>query len=394
VDGIVRVPASGGAPVVLVARGQDESLHSPQLLPGGETVLFTRVPGNPGEDFGGFADAQVVVQSIGADDRTIVVERGSAARYLASGHLVYAQGTTLFAVPFDPRARTVGAEPISVVDALRRSANGFSDTGYFDVSESGTLVTVPSSSNAGYDTTLTWVDRDGREEPVLARADDYTMARISPDGTKVALVLGNLLRGTRPAIWLFDRGTETLSQLTADPAGDDSPVWSVDGQRIFFRSARGGSFGVYEIELESGETRLLAPSSPELPGTIPSTISSDDRTLGLTMPLGVFDIATLSLPGGELAPLLEDPKVAEMDPSFSPNGAWIAYSEGPSAGAFEVNLRPFPAVARTRIRVGRGRPPVFSRDGSELFFFDGQGLSAVPITYEPTFAVGAPQSLF
>jgi hypothetical protein len=37
---------------------------------------------------------------------------------------------------------------------------------------------------------------------------------------------------------------------------------------------------------------------------------------------------------------------------------------------------------------------VFSRDGSELFFFDGQGLSAAPVTYEPTLRVGAPQRLF
>jgi Tol biopolymer transport system component len=91
-DGIVRIPANGGTPEVLVARGQGERLDSPQLLPGGEAVLFTRTPGNPGES-GGFNAAQIVVQSIGGDDRTVVVEGGSAARYLPTGHLVYAQGT-------------------------------------------------------------------------------------------------------------------------------------------------------------------------------------------------------------------------------------------------------------------------------------------------------------
>ena len=38
--------------------------------------------------------------------------------------------------------------------------------------------------------------------------------------------------------------------------------------------------------------------------------------------------------------------------------------------------------------------PVFSRDGSELFFFDGKGISAAPVTYKPAFRIGAPRSLF
>jgi DNA-binding winged helix-turn-helix (wHTH) protein len=394
-DGIVRIPANGGTPEVLVARGQGERFDSPQLLPTGEAVLFTRVPRNPG-DIGEINVAQVVVQSVGVDDRTVVVEGGSAARYLPTGHLVYAQGTALFAIPFDPQARTVRGGPVQISDALRRSASGHSDTAYFDISKTGTLVTVPSNPTAGgrFETTLTWVDREGREEPFPVRADDYTMVRISPDSTKVALVLGTVLGGPRPAIWLFDLRTENLSLLTADPAGDDGPVWSADGRRVFFRSLRGDAPGVYAIELETGETKLLASSSLEFRGPLPWTISPDDRTLGLITFARNTDIATLSLADGELAWLLHDPEIIENQPSFSANGAWIAYREGPDDGTGEITIRPFPGVSRTRIPVGRGTSSVFSRDGSELFFFDGQGLSAVPVTYEPTLRVGAPQRLF
>jgi serine/threonine-protein kinase len=391
-DGIVRIPANGGAPEVLVARGQGERLDSPQLLPGGEAVLFTRVPGDTGQ-FGGFDAAQIVVQSIGRDDRTVVVEGGSAARYLPTGHLVYAQGTALFAIPFDPQARTVRGGPVRMVDALRRSANGISDTAYFDISKTGTLVTLPPSSPNTGERTLAWVDREGREEPFPVRADDYTYVRISPDGTKVALNVGTTI-GRSPAIWLFDQRTENLSLLTGDPAGDGGPVWSADGRRIFFRSNRGDAAGVYAIEIETGQTTLLAASSPELPFLLPWTMSPDDRTLGLVAFVGNVDIVTLSLADGELARLLHDPQIIENQPSFSPNGAWIAYQEGPDGGTGEINIRPFPAVSRTRIPVARGAAPVFSRDGSELFFFDGQGLSAAPISYEPTLRVGAPQRLF
>jgi dipeptidyl aminopeptidase/acylaminoacyl peptidase len=345
---------------------------------------------------GGFEAAQVIVQSIGGGDRTVVLEGGSAARYLPTGHLVYAQGTTLFAIPFDPRTRTVRGGPVPMVAALRRSAIGLSDTAYFDVSESGTLVTVSGSSNAGarIETTLTWVGRDGGEEPFPTRPDDYSMARLSPDGEKVALVLGSPLGDTPAGIWILDRRTENLSQLTADPGGDDGPVWSSDGSRIFFRSGRGSASGVYSIEVDTGETTFLASSLPDFPAALPWTMSPDDRTLGLVNATSDFNIATLSLADGEFAHLLNDAEVHENEPSFSPNGAWIAYEETPGEGATEINIRPFPAVSRTRIPVGRGNSPVFSRDGSELFFFDGEGLSAVPITYEPTLRVGAPRRLF
>jgi dipeptidyl aminopeptidase/acylaminoacyl peptidase len=286
-----------------------------------------------------------------------------------------------------------------MVEDLLRSSNGFSDTAYFDVSGTGTLATVPGSpiSDGGprIQRTLTWVDRNGREEPFPVRPDDYSMVRISPDGTKVALVRGTALTSnTQLSIWILDLRTENLSLLTADPAGDDGPVWSADSSRIFFRSPRGDSLGVYAIELETGETTLLA-SSPDFPIVLPWTISPDDRTLGLvSVAAGSFNIATLSLTDGTMADLLPGEEVNESEPSFSPNGAWIAYHEGSEDGATEINIRPFPGVSRTRIPVGRGDQPVFSRDGLELFFADGDGLAAVPITYDPTVRVGAPSRLF
>jgi hypothetical protein len=66
----------------------------------------------------------------------------------------------------------------------------------------------------------------------------------------------------------------------------------------------------------------------------------------------------------------------------------------PDGVTSEINISPFPGVTRTRTLVGPGRVPVFSRDGSELFFLDREGLAAAPITYEPTLRVGTPRRLF
>ena len=400
-EGIARLPANGGAAEVLVRRGDTERFYSPQILPAGDAVLFTRVAGSAGTG-GGYEGAQVIVQSIGQEDRTVVWEGGSAARYLPTGHLVYAQGTALFAIPFDPTTRTTSGGPVPLVQGLRRSANAFTDTANFSISDSGTLVLIPGDLNAQaaarIETTLSWIDRNGNEEPLTVRPDDYTMARVSPDGTKVALVVGAQLgRELPPAVWIYDIATRNLRLLTTDPPVQDAPVWSVDGRRIFVRAGRPPEtpISVQAIELETGEATVLAEASSDFPFLLPWAAAPDGRTLGLVNALSLTDVnvATLSLEDGALASLLSGPG-NQNQPSFTPDGTWIAVSEQPEGGVAEINLRPFPAVARTRIPVGRGESPVFSRDGSELFFFDGQGIVAAPISYTPTLSVGTPQRLF
>jgi len=402
-DGIVSIPSNGGATRVLIPRAADERFLSPQLLPGGKAVLFTRALGTPGSLRGApvlqasIGTAQLVVQSIGESDQTVVWSGGSAARYIPSGHLVYAQGAALFALAFDPATRVVRGGTVPILEGLRRSSTGFSDAANYAVSDNGTLVTIPAdaATQGRIMTTLTWVERDGRETALPIRPDDYTMARISPDGTKIALVVGSqIARGTSPAIWLYDQRTENLSLLSGHPDGDDAPLWSTDGRRVFFRSRRAEANGVYAIDIETREVTLIG-SSPEFRAALPWTITRDDRVLGLVTAASLtdFNIATLNVADGTFANLLQE-RATESEPSFSLNGAWIAYggrSEDPTS---QIAIRPFPGVSRTLIPVGRGFSALFSRDGTELFFVDGTALSVVPVSYEPTVRVGTPRTLF
>ena len=151
---------------------------------------------------------------------------------------------------------------------------------------------------------------------------------------------------------------------------------------------------MHAIELDSGETTLVG-ASPDYPRALPWTISPDDRVLGLVNAesLDDFNVATLSLADGRFGRLLHTEE-SESEPSISPNGAWIAYAGEAGEPTSEVNIRPFPAVSRTRILVGPGHSPVFSRDGSELFFADARGLSVAAVTYEPTLRVAMPRRLF
>jgi Tol biopolymer transport system component len=398
-DGIWRVSENGGTPERIVETDPPEQVYGPQLLPGGEWLLFT-LAGMPGANRWNQAD--IVVQSLTTGERRVLRSGGHDARYLPTGHITYVFENVLFASTFDVETLTLGDERVSMIQGIQTASPPFGGSGFYAISTNGTLVFVPGTAGPAptiLQKRLVWVDREGNVEPLPLRPDNYTMARISPDGTKVAVVVGSVLPASDPPpdIYAFDLETENLTQLTFEPLGDDDPVWSRDGSRIFYRSYReAGSAAVYSIPSEGGAPALVATSTVAQ-NPAPWAISPDDKTLLLIDALSLEDInlATLDIGNSDkLAPLLD---LAEnlVEPSLSPNGEWLTYyqfTEGTAADA-EVNIRPFPDVRQQRRPVGPGIHPVFSADGSEIFFFDRAGLSVASVQYAP-FRVGTPQKLF
>jgi serine/threonine-protein kinase len=74
----------------------------------------------------------------------------------------------------------------------------------------------------------------------------------------------------------------------------------------------------------------------------------------------------------------------EHSPALSPDDQWLAYVSDES-GQAEVYIRPFPDVGAGLwlISTGGGREPVWSADGTELYFRNGRGeMVAAAITVE------------
>ena len=109
--GIWRVSSEGGKPEHVVKVEAGQIAHGPQLLPGGRAILFTLVARR-----GEWDTAQIVVQSLDSGRRDVVVERGADARYVPTGHLVYALDGTLLAVPFDVTRLTVTGDAVPLVE--------------------------------------------------------------------------------------------------------------------------------------------------------------------------------------------------------------------------------------------------------------------------------------
>jgi hypothetical protein len=367
------------------------------LLPGGQWLLFTLARQANANRWN---EADIIIQSLSTGERRVLRSGGHDARYLPTGHLTYVFENVLFASTFDVETLALGDERVSLVQGVQTAFPPFGGSGFYALSTNGTLIFVPGT--AGPVTRpqkgLVWVDREGNDEPLPLRPDDYNMARISPDGTRIALVVGRVLPATDPPpdLYVFDLETENLTQLTFSAQGDDGPVWSRDGGRIFFRAyGDDGVAAVYAIPADGGMPELLG-SSATGQNPLPWAITPDDKTLLLVDAVSLEDVnlATLDVENGEkTAPLLD---LAEglTEPSLSPNGQWLMYYEFTPPGTdAEINIRPFPDVRQQRRPVAPGAHPVFSADGSEIFFFDGTGLSAASVQYTP-FRVGAPQMLF
>jgi serine/threonine-protein kinase len=390
--GIMRVSANGGQPEVLVSAKDGELVYGPQVLPGGEWVLFTVA--TAGQTTDGWDKAQIVVQSLKSSERKTLVSGGSDGRYLPTGHLVYALGGVLLAVPFDLRDLAVTGGPVPLVEGVKRS-QGTTGTAHFSVSSTGSLVFVPgpvSTSSAQSDLAL--IDRNGRVQPLNLQPGAYEYPRLSPDGKRIAFGTDD---GKDAIVWIYDvAGASSARRLTLGGRNRVS-VWSADGDRVAFQSDREGDLGLFwqRADGTTAAERLTKPDKDT--AHVPESWSPDGKTLLFSVAKGSsYAVAALSLTDRTVTPFGGIQSPIPPAATFSPDGRWVAYSAtAPGANFGSLFVQPFPTTGATYpISKGGGFHPTWSPDGKELFYLAGVGAGqfvAVSVTTRPTF--GNPVSM-
>jgi Tol biopolymer transport system component len=197
-------------------------------------------------------------------------------------------------------------------------------------------------------------------------------------------------------LYVFDLARGGRARVTSGPVNDWFPVWSADGQRLYFSSTRLGASTVFQKPPSAaGEGEQVTPL--RLSGVYASDVSPDGKhiLMHLTTSTSGYDIATYEIASRTMTPFLAS-RFNEVQPRVSPNGRWLAYSSDES-GRFQVYVRPFPrGEGQWPISAGGGMQPEWRRDGKELYFISGDGsMMAIDVdTAAPTFAAEAPRPLF
>ena len=395
---IVRIPWDGGAAEV-VATVRDGNVSAPQILPGGDALLFTvthpAVSGAPDDP----GNSRIVVQSLTSGEGKVLVDGASDGQYVPPDHLVYSVGTTLFAIAFDLPRRAVIGHGVPLVEGVSRRPYGGGGP-YLAISGTGTLVYV--SDAFPFDRRLEVIERTGQMVPLNVPAALYLRPRVSRDGTRIAVDRSE--NGTSQ-IWIKDVApTATIRQLTLIGKRNQFPVWSADGQRITFQSDREGDAGIFWQRADGSDAAERLTTADRDTTHIPQSWSPDGTTLlfSITHLDGTFTLHTLSRTSRTIAPFgaVRSLRYAPAA-TFSPDGRWVAYAEssdGNPVSGGQVFVQPFPPTG-TRYVISRGLHPVWSPDGKELWYHrlpdTPDHMAAVSVSAPPqgTFTFSDPVSL-
>ncbi len=232
-SGLLRVPSGGGRPEALtVPDAQTGEIGHlwPQYLPGGRDVLFTIWAAD------GWRSA---VLSTATGTWRVVLEGGAAARYVSTGHLLFAEMTTaqagpnLLAAPFHPSDRHVEGISVSVLEEPGLAGPNFA------VSSNGTLIYVAGGSRAWAglaQTSLVWRDREGRVTPALDHPGYFQGPRVSPDGKRIATP--DFSPGGTVDVWVFELARGVSTRVSFSGSINNFPAWTPDGTALAFNSSR------------------------------------------------------------------------------------------------------------------------------------------------------------
>ena len=379
-SGLWSVDDEGGEPSLLTPGGVEGTAQHrwPSFLPGDRRVLFT-LQTNEGP--------HLAIFDRGSREYTHVtgVQEVIKARYLPTGHLLMAQAGALLAARFDPREGRLLDTPTPVLTGVSTDADRVAN---FEVSAGGTLVYV--GGDAASDATLTWTDREGREQGTLDDRAAYVHPRLSPDGSRLAVEVGSEVGDRHIEIFDLQRGTRTVLATEGRSA---QPAWHPDGRRLAVGSERDGSWDLHLLPVSG-------PGAPE-----PLLVAPFEQWLGTFTPSGdalVFyqvdqrtarDLWVLHMGNGTTRPFRAT-AANERGVRLSPEGNWLAYVSNES-GRDEVYVESFPEPGtRWTVSTAGGTEPVWAPDGTELFYREGGRMMSVAVSSGDDLAPSLPRLLF
>jgi len=269
------------------------------------------------------------------------------------------------AVPLDQSRKRVSGRPIPVLDPVTVNPANNGNSAAF-VSRGGALVTGVGTHRAQ----LSWIGRDGIPHPISPEVRDFIQPRLSPDGRRIAVIVGD---GSKSDVWIHDLETGTLSRLTTVETVT-SAEWTSDGSRVVYSA--GGSESRAAIWAQSVDAAAAPEELVDLPGLSPlADISPDGHWLVLqSMVENSWDVLSVRIDSASRMRSFSASKESDVTPRISPDGRWVALTTNES-GASEVYVRSFPEpTVKVQVSVGGGTGPAWSADGTRLYYVSGSAI--------------------
>lgn len=356
-DGAIwRVRTDGTAPTRLVDFGATAPQPRwPSVLPDRKGVLFVAT-------LDGFTGSIEIVGPDGKGRKSLGL-RGNNPHYLQSGHILYNDGPQLLAVKFDlGRMEAVGPPTKVIEDVAYQEFFGIAP---FTASDDGTLLYLPGGANAL--STLQLLDASGQMHALVKQPARRFFLRSAPDGRHLVYVQAE---GSDNEIWLYDMERKIASRLTTEPHGGSGPGWSGDGKYVFYTQAATRSLAARRID-GSGDAQMLL----NLPGNFwASPLDTQKLVFQLSHENNQLDLFTASVSQAGERLKVDNPSLffgspaSETQPTFSPDGRWVAYSSN-MGGQADVFVRPFtPGGKAIKISSSPGSVARWSRDGSSIVY--------------------------
>ncbi|HUF09802.1 MAG TPA: protein kinase, partial [Rhodothermales bacterium] len=352
----------------------------PQMLPDGETMMATIEYLDKPSTIG-FWDAET------GRKKGQIPFPGYRVRYVPSGYLLFVFGGqtgNLVALPFDAATLSATGSLISVTTNVSTAVTTVSDGGTLvsgDV-QGGELRII--NQTRLFAVTFPSTARPLGFEPIVFRNFE-----LSPDEKKlvaqintVRSITGGLVEGTED-VWVLDLERGTQLQLTFGGSGRN-PTWTAGGDSVaYVYSPTGLTRAMIRAADGSGEPRDLFDVNANMfdldisPDGSHAAYVLGESNIGVTR-LIVRDMhtgATVDLSGSEDANI--------RNPTFSPDGRYVAYERGPRILVRAIDGNSVP------IYVGQARLPLWSRTGTKLIAgaADTGNLIAYDVSLTPTFSV-------
>ncbi len=390
--GVILVSERGEAEQ-LVKLQAGEAASDPQLLPGGRHLLVTIGPEVGAATLESGDRWQAVVFALDTGTRAVIRDGAHGARYVPTGHLLYAVGGTVFAAPFDVRELRETGPSVSVIEGVRRGTTGVV---HFDVSPTGVLAYAPGPSGASLAASgRAFTDRSGTVEQLKLPPGAYSFPRASKDRRSIAF---ELTQSGETSVWVYALSRTTSMRRLTLTGRNRYPVWSNSSELIAFQSDREGDLGIFAQRADNtgGVKRLTKADKGE--AHVPESWSPDGAHLLYSVTKGSeTTLSVLSLRDARAEKFGDVKSSRPITAEFHPSGRWVAYASDAGRQEGFVFVQPFPATGEIHqvSKAGEnGHHPMWTPDGRELAYIPHVGLLvAVGVSMTPTFTFTDPKPL-